>query len=231
MLLLTRSIADSIKSKAALTALGFEVFVEPMFEVIYHQAAMTEIHGYDLIIATSRHGVAGLAKVTAARDIPMVTVGDSTRECAIDLGFRSVDTVSGTVSDLLQYLRLNASGARVLYVRGAHVSHDLRSNVAQLGAVLEETVLYSTNVSRGLSAACSRLLVSGSITGVLLYSARTAEIFVELVSRQQQIAHLSRVVAYTISPRAKQILGAFKWKEILVSEHPTEASLFELLQT
>ncbi|QJC27413.1 uroporphyrinogen-III synthase [Anaplasma platys] len=229
MLLLTRPVADSIKSKNVLVALGFEVFIEPMFEVVYHPTTIPKIHEYDLVIATSRHGITGLARVTEARDIPMVTVGDSSREHAIDLGFVAVDTVSGTVSDLLQYLKHEACGSRVLYVRGTHTSYALCSSAVQLDVSLEEVVLYGTDESSGLSAKCSHLLSSGGISGILFYSTRTAEIFMELAASNQQQGHLCHIKAYTISPRAKQVLRDYGWKEILVSEHPTEVSLFELL--
>lgn len=230
MLLLTRPIDDSIKSKDVLAALGFEVMIEPMLEVVYHPVAIIKIREYDLVVATSRHGIAGLASSTTMRDIRIVTVGDSSKKYAIDLGFRSVEAAGGTVFDLLQHLKEVACGKRVLYVRGAHVSYDLRKSAEQLDVSLEELVLYSTSASVDFSLVCRNALALGRISGVLFYSPRTAEIFLELAAKSLQLECLHCTVAYTMSSRAAQVLGTCKWKGIFVSEYPTEASLFELVQ-
>ena len=228
LILLTRAIDDSVKSKEILEGLGFDVFTEPMFRVHYSPVIMEKLDRHDMVVATSRHGIIGMAKSTNERNMHILTVGNRTMECAIDLGFTNVDTVSGTVLNLLNYLKVNARGYRVLYVRGKNVSHDLKKSAEALNVTVEESIMYETVASNTISPECGYLLSSGQVSGALFYSRDTAKIFMKLVEKRYS-EFLDVVSAYTISKEAQEVLNAYRWKKVCISEQPTEESLFKLL--
>ncbi|KJV65006.1 uroporphyrinogen-III synthase HemD family protein [Anaplasma phagocytophilum str. ApMUC09] len=228
MLLLTRAMCDSVKSRDALIAMGFDVFIEPMFEVRYLAAEITGLEGYEVVLATSRHGITGMAQATDNRSIPIITVGDSSMKHALSLGFQNVKTVSGTAEDLLHYLRTKSYSSKVLYIRGTNISHDLSKMARNFGITVEELILYETIRSTKLSPECCYLLSKRKISGVLFYSMETAKIFMNLVEKKYKEC-LATVAAYTISSRVCDALNTCKWKGVFVSESPTEESLFRLL--
>ncbi|MFV9838570.1 MAG: uroporphyrinogen-III synthase [Aaplasma endosymbiont of Hyalomma asiaticum] len=228
LILMTRAIDDSMKSKEILEGLGFCVFTEPMFRVHYPTVVMEKLDRYDMVVATSRHGIIGMAKSTNERNMHVLTVGNRTMECAIDLGFINVDTVNGTVLNLLDYLNFNARGRRVLYIRGRNISHDLKKSAEELNVTVEESITYETVASTAISPECGYLFTSGRVSGVLFYSKGTAEIFMKLVEKEYS-EFLDVVSAYTISREAQEVLNACRWKRVCISEQPTEESLFKLL--
>ncbi|MDB1135009.1 uroporphyrinogen-III synthase [Candidatus Anaplasma sp. TIGMIC] len=230
MLLLTRAVEDSIKSKDALAKLGFSVFIEPMFRVYYLSTEIGDISSYDGVIVTSKHGVRGMYNATKERNMRIIAVGDSTMECAVSLGFSNVHTVGGRVDDILQYMGAAMPGANLLYARGVHVSHDLCEAARNVGISVEEVVLYEAVATDKMSSECLEYINNRRISGILFYSERTAEIFIRLAKNAGISEEITRSVsAYTISLGASKALSVYPWKDVLVSQHPTEASLFELL--
>ncbi|MGN7661124.1 MAG: uroporphyrinogen-III synthase [Anaplasma sp.] len=227
MLLMTRPKADSVRSKSTLEKLGFDVFIEPMFEVLYLRTGTLDFTPYSMVVATSRNGIGAMARCTKERAMSILTVGNSTMEYALSLGFTDVVSAGGTVNDLLFYLGSQVRRARVLYVRGEVVSHDLRAAANNLGFTTDEVVLYRTVPRDCFSVECRDLLSHGKISGVVFYSAGTAKIFIELVKSCGGL--LQNVRAYSISKNIHRILRSCPWREVLISEHPTEESLFQLL--
>ncbi|MGN7678985.1 MAG: uroporphyrinogen-III synthase [Anaplasma sp.] len=227
MLLMTRPKADSVRSKSALEKLGFDVFIEPMFEVIYLQTEALDFAPYGMVVATSRNGIGAMAQCTKERAMSILTVGDSTMKYALSLGFTDVVSAGGTVNDLLFYLSSQVQRARILYVRGEVVSHDLKAAADNLGFATDEVVLYRTVPKDRFSVECLDLLSHGKISGVVFYSARTAEIFIKLIRSYSSL--LQNIRAYSISENIRGILRSCPWKEVLISEYPTEESLFQLL--
>ena len=227
MLVLTRASADSAKSKGALERLGFDVFVEPMFEVVHLRTEALRLHSYDVTVVTSRNGVDVIAKLTDERDACILTVGDSTMRRATALGFTNVVSAGGTVRDILSCLGAYQRGAKILYARGEEVSYDLRSAAEEMGFEVEEAVLYKVVARKDLSPQCRDLLMNGEVSGVVFYSTGTAKIFTELSGPYSRL--LRNVCAYSMSNSAFRVLNAGAWRQILVSRHPTEESLFKLL--
>ncbi|MCU7611530.1 uroporphyrinogen-III synthase [Anaplasma capra] len=227
VLLLTRAGPDSARSKAALEGLGFDVFVEPMFEIVYLRTEPLNLEPYDMVVATSRNGIGAIASLTKERNIRFLTVGDSTMECALSLGFTDVISAGGTVRDVLSYLNSNARGAKVLYARGEEVSCDLRGAADDMDLVMEEIVLYRAAARSSLSPQCCDLLANGKISDIAFYSARTAKIFTSLSRPYNEF--LRDVCVYSMSSGALRALNTGDWKRIMVSKYPTEESLFKLL--
>ncbi|KAF2281970.1 hypothetical protein GH714_042794 [Hevea brasiliensis] len=180
MLVLTRASADSAKSRGVLERLGFDVFVEPMFEVVHLRTEALRLHSYGVTVATSRNGVDVIAKLTDERDACILTVGDSTMRRATALGFTNVVSAGGTVHDILSCLGAYQRGAKILYARGEEVSCDLRSAAEEMGFEVEEAVLYKVVARKDLSPQCCDLLMNGEVSGVVFYSTGTAKIFTEL---------------------------------------------------
>ncbi|WP_238523316.1 uroporphyrinogen-III synthase [Anaplasma centrale] len=227
MLVLTRASADSAKSKGALEELGFDVFVEPMFEVVHLRTEALKLQSYDVTVVTSRNGVDVIAKLTDERDICILTVGDSTMKRATALGFTNVVSAGGTVRDVVSCLNAYQRGTKVLYARGEEVSYDLRGAAEKMGFEVEEAVLYKVVARANLSPQCCDLLMNGEILGVVFYSTRTAKIFTELSRQYSRL--LRNVCAYSMSSGVFRALDVGAWKRILVSRRPTEESLFKLL--
>ena len=227
MLVLTRAGADSAKSKGVLEGLGFDVFVEPMFEVVHLRAGALRLQPYGVTIATSRNSVNVIAKLTNERDACILTVGNSTMRRATALGFTNVISAGGTVRDILPCLDAYQRGTKILYARGEEVSYNLRGAAEEMGFEVEEAVLYKVVARKNLSSQCCDLLANGKISGVVFYSTGTAKIFTELSGPYSRL--LRNVCAYSMSSGVFRVLNAGAWRQILVSRRPTEESLFKLL--
>ena len=227
MLVITRARGDSIRTRDKLVELGFDVFIEPMFEVEYLDIGTISLDKYDVIAVTSRYGIDALSLSTDVRGTSIITVGDATKAYAESLGFRDVTSVAGVAVDLSNHISLHAKNARVLYVRGVDVAHDLASTVRKVGIEVEELAIYRTVASSALSTEFCELLVGGRISGIVFYSKGSTRTFVDLAAKYSD--RFDSICAYTLGSDYMETLGKYPWKGIYTSEFPSEEALFQLL--
>ncbi|MEH0831366.1 uroporphyrinogen-III synthase [Anaplasma bovis] len=227
MLVVTRAMGDSIRTRDKLIELGFDVFIEPMFEVEYLDFGTVSLDKYDVIAITSRYGIDALSSLTDVRSISIVTVGDATKAYAESLGFRDVTSVAGVATDLSNHISLYAKNAKVLYARGVDIAHDLASTVRNAGVEVEELIVYRTMASSALSTEFCELLVTGKISGIVFYSKGAARTFVDLATKYNDCFYMT--CAYTLGSDYIETLGKYPWKGIYASKFPSEEALFQLL--
>ncbi|AAZ68581.1 uroporphyrinogen-III synthase [Ehrlichia canis] len=225
-LLVTRPEKDSIKIKESLNKLGFNVYIEPMFSIKYLTAKIT-LKDFDLIICTSQHSIIALSKITKNRDITIITVGNNTMHIAQELGFTFVKSLNGNINDVVSYLQ-NYSKSNILYIRGKEVTYNLKKTFNHYKN-FQEIILYNTIDRTHFSKCCYSAFLGNKISGVLLYSSRTAEILIELIKKYNIQDKISNITAYTMSNKIANTAKNVHWKTIKISDQPTNESLLSLI--
>ncbi|MEQ9519246.1 MAG: uroporphyrinogen-III synthase [Parvibaculum sp.] len=232
--LVTRPVEDAGKTASRLRALGHQVFLEPLLTIQFYENVDLQCDGLQALLATSANGVRALmARPDAAlwKDAPLFAVGVTTAALAREVGFVEVIEAQGDVSSLSALVRqMCASGAgRLLHLSGVVSAGDLAGDLAQAGFQVEKAVLYEAVAAPSLSDVIVDALRAGEIDGVLLYSPRSAEIFVDLVKKAGLADICASLEAYCLSANAARPLRSLGFKALHIAERPNEEALFGLI--
>ena len=228
-LLVTRPKKDSIKIKEHLSKLGFNVHIEPMFSIKY-LAAKINIEDFDFIISTSQYSIIALSKITKNRNKLIITVSNNTMQIAEKLGFTSIKSLNGNVNDIISYLK-HYNGNNVLYIRGKEITCNLKDMFINRIKNFQEIILYNTIDRKYFSKSCHNLLLKNKISGILFYSSRTADIFIELIKKHNMEDKVGSIIIYAMSHKIAEAAKKVRWKNIKIPDKPTNQSLLSLISS
>ena len=229
--LVTRPRSESHSLAALLAARGIEPVIEPMIEIVDHDAALPALSGVQAILCTSANGVRALARAGGERGVPVFAVGDATARAARDAGFAAVESAGGDVDDLarLAVARLRPAGGRLLHIAGSEVAGDLAGLLGTAGFTVERAVLYEARAAATLSRRTAELIADGDIALALFFSPRTAAIFARLVDAAGVSGGLAATAALSISASADAALGPLPFHDRVLAAAPTQAALLALI--
>lgn len=236
--LLTRPKEDSEPLARILAELGHEVLIAPLMEIVLRKQAELSLDGVQALLATSSNGVRALAthpQGAAALALPLIAVGEATARTAREAGFRDVKVAGGNVDALAALVResLEPERGRLLHIAGRNRAGDLNTALSAYGFRVDVATLYAAEAATALPERVRSALQVGELDAVLLYSPRTARIYVDLVrsgtddllvaARRLHHLCLSRAVA-----RELDSLGLSS-KKILVAAAPRQDALLRCL--
>lgn len=234
-LIIGRSIAQTGPLTEQIAAAGFTALYQPMLKVVPQQPPEdleARLGAAQAILLTSVNGVARLAELTRRRFVPVLTVGDATARRARAAGFPDVRSADGNVDSLAELCRtrLKPEEGPLVYLRARDVAGDLAGTLAAGGFRTDEIVVYAAEPATALRPRLEQALREASVDGVLLFSARSADIFVSLVRQSGLENACASVVLLALSPAVAAATGDMLWRSRLVAERPNGAALLETLE-
>jgi len=229
--LVTRAQDDAEPLAMLLDARGHQALIDPMLIIESVDGPELDVGGVQALLVTSANGARALAQRTPERQLRVLTVGDASARVAREAGFKAVESAGGDVDDLtgLATACLKPEAGAVLHAGGNQVAGDLGGNLERAGFVYRREVIYEAHPAAALAEATKTALVVGIIGGVLLYSPRTAAIFVELVQTADLATTLESVVAYCLSPTVAENAGLLQWTAIETAAQSDQDALLELI--
>lgn len=228
--LVTRPREDAEAFVRALGARGVDALVEPMMQIQFHEGA-PDLAGAQAVLCTSANGVRALARASSERRIPLFAVGDATAACARDLGFVTVKSAGGNVSNLARLVteRLRSTDGRVVHISGSEIAGNLAAELHSCGFVAERTVLYEACAATALSTTAIDALGAGEIDFALFFSPRTAAIFRRLLAAAGLGAACGKITAISISAAADCALSGIMWRERQIAERPDQKAMLDIV--
>jgi uroporphyrinogen-III synthase len=232
LVLLTRPLKESEAYAQELQGLGFETMIAPMLELAPQDFEMPEFQRYKALIFTSGNGVRFFAARTDRRDLRVFTVGDQTREAALEAGFTHVSSAGGAGADLVDLIaRSKLDQTRpLLHVRGYHTALPIHIMLQERGYRVDLCVVYKAETVPDFSPDCLSALREGKIAAIPFFSKRTAENFLHLIQKHGLEQHLSSINALSIGARVLECVQSYPWRGTYVSDQPDKASMTQLLQ-
>jgi uroporphyrinogen-III synthase len=204
-LLVTRPEQDSQLLKQRLAALDHDVAIAPLLSLSFDDADIINLAEVQALIATSRNGIKGLAAqpeaLEIAKALPLFAIGPGTAKTARENGLGVIITGAGTARDLVPQLIANFEPADglLLQLAGDTLAYDLDSELSAHGFRLMQPVVYHMKPATTLPYEIIEQLGLGEIDGVMLLSPRTADVYVQLVTKYKLAAATSRVTCYCLS--------------------------------
>ncbi|MEI9885708.1 MAG: uroporphyrinogen-III synthase [Rhizomicrobium sp.] len=227
--IVTRPADDGRETAALLQARGHAAILAPLLSVRYHDGQALRLDGVQALLFTSVNGVRALARRTSRRDFAVFAVGSQTAAAARAAGFADVHNADGAVETLAAAVAavVQPGDGALLHAAGAEAEGRLAALLAAAGFTVRTEVLYDVPAVAALPAAARDAIAGGLADAVLLFSARSAQVFADCLAR----AGLSPggIVAVCISEAAARPLAALAFKEIRIAPRPNQAALLDCL--
>jgi len=241
-LLVTRPAGDGETTAGRLRELGHDPLLEPLLEIVTLDPPEIETNAatqgsaeIQAFVATSANGIRALAATGISAEMkshPVMAIGEASAKEARKAGFETVLTGGGTLPALADDIvdRFSPNRGRIVYLAGRARSGDLAGLLAGSGFTTETRTLYEARRKTALSAGTARALANGEIDGILLFSARTAGIYRDLVRAANLDIPARDIPCFCLSrPVAGKLPDTFK--RILVASEPTLDSLLASIES
>jgi uroporphyrinogen-III synthase len=231
-LLVTRPEPDNARTAAALQALGHEVVLAPLLHIETIADADLGSPPLAAILITSANAARAIANHPRRNELwnlPVLAVGRASAEAARAAGFPDVTSANGDANDLVRLAAARLAGAQqpILYLAGENRSRDLPGELANHGLNVRTIVLYRAAKAVQFPSAVRAALEQGRIDGVLHFSERSVESYVDCARDLTQLALAP--VHYCLSERAAGPLRGAGAARIRIAAKPDEASLLALV--
>ena len=234
-LLVTRPAGDAQRTAAALCARGHQVRIAPLLRIEATPGADLGSPPWQALLMTSANAARAIAvhpKLAELRSLPALAVGRRTAEAARAAGFADVISADGSAGDFARLAaRRFGAAAPLLYLAGSDRARDLGADLAPHGIAVRTVEIYRAHAAEELPAEIVAALRASDIDGVLHFSRRSAEIFVQCAERAGVAAAALRPVQFCISAQAAEPLaraGAGAGK-IRIAAQPEEDALVALI--
>ncbi len=229
--LVTRSVEDAEPLAEALKERGVEAVLEPLMSITDVDTPDQVPDGAQALLITSANGIRAFARWNSRRDITVYAVGDASARTAADLGFAEVKSAAGDVDALAALVRDEADPSRgaLVHIAGSHMAGDLSGLLGAAGFDVQRRVLYQATAVEKLSPGTVDELKSGTLNGVLLFSPRTAALFVELATAAGLEEACRSLVATCLSQAVADKAKALPWRDVVVASEPNQQSLLDAL--
>lgn len=228
--LVTRPQEDAASVAGALRQRGFDPVIEPLMTIEPTDAEVPALDGCRALLLTSANGVRAFAAKSDRRDLAVFAVGPATASTAREAGFTEIDQAAGDVTALAARVRavLTPGDGWLLHVAGATVAGDLAGQLGEAGFRVNRVALYRAVAAEALSEPTVEAIRAGAIGHVLLFSPRTAEIFVDLIRRAKLDQPIRSVTALCLS-QAVADAAALPFAARRIAATPDQAALLMLL--
>jgi uroporphyrinogen-III synthase len=233
LVLLTRALDQSNRTAARLACEGHGAVLSPVLDMV-PTGATWPAGVIDGVFATSARAFELLSATPewplpeARRLLPLLLVGERTREAARERGFDGPPLIGPDVKGLAREIASRfATPCRFVYLAGRARKPDLEDGLAEMGHRIEPVEVYAAQPAESLTGAALALARTGEIGVVLHYSRRSADIFLGLA--RDAGLDLSRINHVCISHDAGAPLLAAGIHEVLIAKTPDEQAMFAIV--
>jgi len=232
-ILVTRPEPAGSELAARLRREGFEAHLAPLSRYVPVSADLGALADCQALVFTSAQGVAQFPAPPLGRDLTVFAVGTATAEAAQQAGFAHVVTGGGDVRDLAQTLiarKTELGLAAVLHVSGEDTAEDLGQLLVDSGITAHKRIVYRTEFIEQLPPEIERELTEGHIDTVLLFSARAAQHWLKILSREDLRAASAKLEAICLSERVAAELRGTPWRAVKVAKTPQVEAVLDILR-
>jgi len=228
-LLVTRPLPDGERTAGALRAHRHDVLVAPVLRMEVLNCALPD-QAYAGIIMTSANAARAIAthpQRTKLTSLPVFAVGRHTARAAQGVGFPDVHCADGDRRDLTRLLRtrMEMSSRPLLYLTG----EDRAGDIELACVAIVTAVIYRMVKAQRLPAAVETALTQAQIDGVLHFSRRSAQAYVECARRADLLGRALEPLHFCLSSQVAEPLATTDCTGIKIAPRPDEAALIELV--
>jgi uroporphyrinogen-III synthase len=236
-LLVARPQPDAERTAAVLAGLGHQVEQAALLRLELIPDAELGSGPWSAVVITSANALRAIEahpRRAALLRLPLFAVGRRTAAAARAAGFPDVTAAGGDVRELAQCLREwarreDAGRHPLLHLAGEDRSGDLAGELAAEGRMVHTVVVYRAVKADKFPPAVAAALAAGQIDGVLHFSRRSAEAYIECARAATLLDRALATAHYCLSAQIAEPLRAAGAKATHIAARPDEAALIALL--
>jgi uroporphyrinogen-III synthase len=231
-LLVTRPEPDNERTAAALRARGHVVTLAPLLRIEPVADAELGTPPWCALLMTSANAARAIASHPRCGELtalPVLAAGSGSAAAARAAGFADVSSADGDGRDLARLAAARYAGVRLplLYLAGEERARDLAGELSAQGLPVQTVAVYRAGKAAGFPAAARRALADGHIDGVLHFSRRSVESYLECA--RDMLPQALAPVHYCLSRRVAEPLELAGARRIRIAAQPDEARLLDLV--
>ena len=231
-LIITRPEDDLAGLIEQLRARGHSCIASPLLTIRLRADVAIPAGNFQAIALTSANAMMHSAlnpAPSALVSVKVFAVGAQSAKAARRARYNDVRAEGGDVQGLAGAIARDCDPGKgaILYPSGSETAGDLEGTLEAQSFTVERVVLYEAVPAGFLAPEAIAALKDGSAAGVLLYSPRSARIWIKLVAESGLTDAARRIVHFCLSPNVAAGLGNGFITE--VAARPDEPSLLALL--
>lgn len=233
-LLVTRPEPDGEQTAAALRARGHAALISPLLRIEAIADADLGAGPWAGLILTSSNAARAIARHPRCgelADLPVFTVGRRTAAAARRAGFSRIVSADGGADDLVRMILLQrgGTGGLLLHLAGEDRAADVAGALRAQDVRTDTAIVYRAAAATELPPPMRQALAAGELDGVLHFSRRSAEIYVNCARRAGLLDRALVPSHYCLSRQVAEPLLAAGARKVAVAAQPTEAALLDLV--
>jgi uroporphyrinogen-III synthase len=232
-LIVTRPQADAEELQRKLEVRGHRVTIAPLLDIRMGLPRPIPNRMYQAVLITSANGARALADHPARARLlnkMVFAVGPQSRAAALAAGFMNVIEAGGDVTAIVAMVGrdLVAGAGPLLYLSGEETSGDLETVLGRSGYEVERVVMYAAVPAVDLPAPVVGIIKRRLVEGVLLYSRRTAKVWVKCVGAARLENHVDGIPHFCLSAAVASAIP-LGWK-IRIATTASEQAMLDLIE-
>jgi uroporphyrinogen-III synthase len=236
-LLVTRPEPDAQRTAAALRRQGHQVDIAALLRIESIAGAELGSGPWSALVVTSANALRAMESHPRRAELlrlRVFAVGARTAAAARAAGFLNVTAAGGDAAGLAQHIRgwARSEGAGrdpLLYLAGQDRSGDLAGDLAAGGPAVRTAVVYRALKKERFPPAIEAALAAARIDGVLHFSRRSAETYVDAARTAGMVANALKPIHFCLSAQVAEPLAQAGAADIRVAERPNEVVLLALI--
>ncbi len=232
LLLVTRPASDAERTAARLRARGCDVLLAPLLDVELIGDADVGSGPWSGLVMTSANAARAVAQHERRAELlrlPVFVVGRRTADAARAAGFGEVASANGDEKDLAGLIRGRARlGTPLLYLAGEDRAGGLAAELAADGVEVRTVVVYRAAKALGVPPAVRAALAAGRLDGVLHFSRRSAEAYLDCARTAGALDRALAAVHCCLSRQVAEPLMAAGAAKVRIAARPEEAALIDV---
>jgi uroporphyrinogen-III synthase len=231
-LIITRPQPDAEALQRKLEVRGHRTMVAPLLDIRMGAQRAIPNRPYQAVLLTSANGARALVNHPAQRrlaGIVALAVGPQSKAAAHAAGFTEVVEAEGDIGSVITQTEKELDPRRgpLLYLSGEETSGDLEGVLRKRGFEIDRVIMYAAVPARELPAGIVQVIKRRTVDGVLLYSRRTAQVWVKCIAAAELGSYMDRIVHFCLSGAVASVIPT-SWS-IRAAANSSEQSMFELI--
>ena len=218
-ILITRPLLDAEDLMGKFFSLGHKIIHIPTLKISSAKIEPIDTNQYNIFIFTSANAIRNLKVIKQDKSKLCFCVGSMTEKIARMSGYNNTISAGGTVNALKNLITSSSQvneNSKIAYFCGDNVSYDLDIELKREGIKTKKIINYTSEKITDLNEENKKIISSHPPDIIFVYSARSAESFIEIVKNYSLYPLMTGSKVMCISKKVAGIFSINNWKKVKV---------------
>ena len=229
-ILITRPLIDAEDLMGKFFTLGHKIIHMPTLKISPVKSEPIDGSQYNAFIFTSANAIRNLKVIKQDKSKLCFCVGTMTEKITRMLGYNNTISAGGTVNALKNLIISSnqiSEKSKMAYFCGDTISYDLDLELKREGFKIKKIINYTSEKITDLNDANKKIISSHPPDIIFVYSARSAESFIEIVKNYSLYPLMTGSKVMCISKKVADIFTINNWKKVKIFDPGDELPQLE----